>query len=140
MELKAEIKDVSERLKSLQHKQKKELQLKKENFRPVGRLEVGESDSYYIFPNHFRRCFIELVYTNIEEAADLGIFLSSGGHSYYYLEGYLIAVGEGTLVLDVPQKATEDEWLEITMGYVPRKFFAKWIKDIVSEEKTHDNR
>lgn len=89
--------------------------------------------SSYGLPVGFRRIYIFIEYTNAKEAREVGIYVNAGGMTYHYLDGWIVGLGGGKMILDVPCKATEIEWQSIIDGNVPRKFLRDWVKKVVKE-------
>lgn len=127
------IKKLEKELQELEDQREAEERKARENFVTKGKLIVSESEhnSFYAFPDEFRRIYVSLEYTNAREALEVGIHVTNGGMTYYYLESWIVGIGGGTMILDVPCKATEKEWQSIIDGDVPRKFLRDWIKKIV---------
>lgn len=133
MEIAKKIEKLEEELQELEKQRDAERREARKNFVLKGKLVVVKPkfDSFYNLPEEFRRVRISIEYVNEKEARKVGVHFSAGGMTYYYLEGWIIGMGGGKVILDVPCKATELEWQSIINGDIPRKFLRDWVKKVV---------
>lgn len=133
MKIAKKIEKLEKELQELKEQRDAEKKEASDKFVVEGKLIVVKTkhDSFYGLPEEFRRIRISIEYTNEKEASEVGIYVNSGGMTYYYLESWIVGIGSGKIILDVPCKATESEWQSIIDGNVPRKFLRAWVKKIV---------
>lgn len=133
MKIAKKIEKLKKELEELKKQREAEKKEAKKRFVVKGKLIVVKTkrDFFHRLPEEFRRINISIEYTNAKEAREVGIHVSGGGMTYHYLEGWIVGIGGGTMILDVPCKATEIEWQSIIDGNVPRKFLRDWIKKMV---------
>ncbi len=135
MEIAKKIEKLEKELRDLVQQREAEKKKARDKFVVKGKLVVAKTKgvSSYGLPVGFRRINISIEYINAEEAREVEIYVNTGGMTYHYLEGWIVGLGGGTVILDVPCKATEIEWQSIIDGDVPRKFLRDWVKKVVKE-------
>lgn len=140
MKIAKKIEKLEEELQELKEQREIEWIEAKKKFVVIGKLIVTRPKHTPLcnLPEEFRRINISIEYTNAEKARKVGIHVYNGGMTYYYLEGWIVGIagiGGGTMILDVPCKATEKEWQSIIDGDIPKKFLKNGIKKIVQQEE-----
>lgn len=136
MTIAKKIEKLEAELEKLKTQRDAEKQEARDKFVVKGKLIVAKTGrgTLHRLPEEFRRITISIEYTNEKEAREVGLRVSAGGMTYHYLEGWIVGLGGGAVILDAPCKATEKEWQSIISGNVPKKFLRDWVKKYVKEE------
>lgn len=131
MDIDKQIEELEEKLSELKELKKAEREAQKRAFVLEGYIECKEAPTAMPrkVPEDFRKISICLKYKNTKEADRLGIYYATGYRTYHYIEGWIVALGGGTRILNTPCEAKESEWLSIINGKIPSKFLQRWVNE-----------